>query len=174
MKAYFYSWHSFLGRNTRIIALILSVCIAVILGIRCGVAAGDSFLPLVRSAAQSPVSTVRLLYSSLLPFLAAMIAVIYSKAVLLVPVCFLKILGFSICLTSVYIAFGSAGWLVSCLLMGSNAFSVLALLRYSIRHVSGFRSTAISDLAVSVATVLGISLLDRYFIAPFLAAVMNY
>lgn len=158
----------------RHLVLILLVLCAFAVGIRCSVYTGAIAVPLVRIACRSSVSTVRLLYSSELPFLVAIFAVLYSKPLFLIPLCFFKSVCFSFCLACVYTAFGSAAWLVIPMLMLSSAVSLLLFLRFSLSYVTGFRDRAGMELGISMAFVAGISFWDSFFVAPFLSAIMNY
>ena len=173
LKAYFYSLHSFFQRYARILILIFLTFFIFFIGIRSSLSVDDCLFPLVREAFACPVSTVRLIYLSELPFLAAVLAVLYAKPLWLIPLCGIKAFCFSFTVGTVYFAYGIGGWLAVPFVMGPSIFGFLVMMRFCIRHVSGFRKNAGAELGISMAFVAGISLLDCNFIAPFWRAVMN-
>lgn len=167
MKVCVYSSRCFASRWSQTGMLMLLVLTGVFLGAKCGYDAGISFSSLVGSSITETVSTVRLLFSLLLPFLAASLAVIYSKPLLLMPICAMKAFCFSCCLAGVFRCFESGAWLAAAVLLASDSFSVFLLLGFSFRHISGFRHTAVPDLLRCVVFALWVGLLYCFYIAPF-------
>jgi len=167
LKACLYSCRLYIERRFRLLLLVLVVFLSIILGIRCGYNAGGSFFLAVRDAITEPVTPERLLFSLLLPFLSAFLAVIYSKAVALIPLCAFKSFCFCCCLAGVFGSFGSVTWLAAAVLLTSNGISFFLLLCYSFRHISGFRHCAVRDLLFCMCVVFGIGVLDCFYFAPF-------
>lgn len=173
MKSCVYSWSLFLQRKYHTILLILFVVTGSLLGMLCAVTSRSILDSMMRGCAYASVSIVRMVFAVLLPFAAVILAALYSKCSALFPICFFKFFSFCFCMMGIRLAYGSAGWMLCGLLMLSDAVSVLLLFRLSLRHINGFLPTFGSELLLSILLILGISLLDYIYIAPFLARVIN-
>ena len=115
---------------------------------------------------------LELVYALLLPYLAVLLAAIYSKSSVLYPICFIKLFTFSFVLMGLRLAFGSAGWLVCGLLMFSDFISVLFLVSLCFHHIHGFLPSVYWDIGNRMIGIIAISLLEYYYIAPFLAQII--
>ena len=141
-------------------------------GILCSAKAGSFLLPLMRGAANCSVSIVDLLYTSALPFLFLLLAVMLSAHGWMIPICFIKAFSFGFSLGAVYAAFGTAGWLIASILLCSHAVSSLLVIWFSLRHISGFRAYAGSDWMLCLVIAAIASIIENCWIAPFLALVI--
>ena len=173
MKNHLRSCWIFLFRCYTTVLLVLFLITGTILGILCACSTNSPMIPLMRGSAGSSVSIVRLSYALLLPFFAVVLSALYSHSFTLIPICFLKAITFSFALASLFRSFGTAGWLISGLLMASDAVSYLLLVRLSLRHIQGFRPSIGYDLLRYALVIIGTALLDCIYFAPFLVTIMN-
>ena len=143
------------------------------LGVHCGFSANSSASSLMRGCCVSSVSIVSRCYVLLLPHIAVILMAFCSNAPGLIPICFLKAFMFSYCLASIWYAFGLAGWLIGGFLLLSDSVAFLLLIRVCLRHVCGFSDTVGYDLFKDSLIIIGVSLLECCYIAPFLVWIMN-
>ena len=101
---------------------------------------GSVFASLMSGILSESVSIVGLVCVIILPFLLSAFAVYIDLRWLLYPICFGKTMLVSLIASSVWVQFGSAGWLAWLLTMFSDMISLPLLYRYCMRHVSGFSS----------------------------------
>ena len=162
-----------INRYVDFVLLSLFCICGCVVGVAVSHSADPSFFSLMRMAAARPVSIVDLSLMILIPFLVTAAISFLGIPYLLFPVAFIKSLSYALLLSSITIAFGPAGWLVSCLMLLSDSICVVVLYWYFIRHVSGFRSTAVSDLFVTFLISLSVGLADSLFLSPYLAALIK-
>ncbi len=172
LKVCVYSWNLFLHRKYHQIVLILFASTGSLLGILCAVSSQPLLDSMMLGCVYASVSIVRMAFAVLLPFAAVILAALYSKHSALIPICFFKLFCFSFCMMGIRLAYGNAGWLVCGLLMLSDAVSVMLLLKLSLHHINGFLPSFGSELFWSILLILGISLLDCFYIAPLLARII--
>ena len=127
---------------------------------------------MMRLAADSPVSVVTLMAGAVLPFLLTACAVWISKPQFILLICFLKGFIYAFCAHGSAMAFGAAFWIFRLLLLFTDHFTVVMLMWFWVRNISGFRDTAFRDLFISVLTVFAAGLVDICLISPFLALVL--
>ena len=131
--------------------------------------AGSVFASLMRGILSESVSIFGLICVIVLPFLFSAFAVYIGLRWLLYPICFGKTMLVSLIASSVWVQFGSAGWLAWLLTMFSDMISLPLFYRYCLRHVSGFRSFSFSELVVTFSACIFIGSVDYCYISPFLA-----
>ena len=152
--------------------MLTSAALGSICGIFYSVRAGSYLITLMRGAAYSSVSIVDLLYTSALPFLFLLLAIMVSAPGWMIPICFVKTFSFGFCLTALYAAFGGAGWLISGFTLCSHAASTLLVIRFSLRHISGFRACAGLDWMSGLVGLSIVNVIENCLIAPFWASVI--
>lgn len=107
------------------------------------------------------------------PLLISACAVIIFRCALY-PICFLRGISFGLTLGSIAAVFGSAGFLMTGLLMFSAVLYAPVLLWYSWRRLEMDRICFGSDTLVCLLIGLVIGLVDMLVISPFLAEVMTF
>lgn len=131
--------------------------------------AEPAFTSMMRAAAESRVSIVRLLTVTVLPFLCSAFAVYLSRPWLLLPIAFCKGLTVSCTAFGITAVYGSAGWLIRGLTMFSSFCTVPVLVFYWLKHISGERRFSGVSLLLSLASVCLVCGIDYCYIAPILA-----
>ena len=129
------------------------------------------FDSMMRSACKSGVSIVWLTLMTLVPLFVVSAAVYFRLHFLIYPLCAIRAFCFSVCFTGIYIAFGSAGWLVRSLLQMSDFFLIPVLLWFSLYSLAKNRSKQVTVCCISYAALIG--MLDYCVISPFLADLIN-
>ena len=157
------------GRNWSELILALSWILGLISGCTLCLSADTTAFSLMRMAPGCPVSIVRLLAVTFLPFLFSGFAAFITQAWLLIPIAFLKSFTFAAASTAVMLSFGAAGWLICILLMFSSICTMPILILYWIRYS---RKVFLLDLWHKIALILliiAVCGIDFYVISPFLA-----
>lgn len=146
-------------------------------GLVCGsltyLLAGESLIPLMRSALYAPVSIVGPLFVSVFPILLSAYAVFLSNFVLLLPLCFVKAFLFSFASIGISQAFASAGWLIRSLLLFGSWTSLPILYWYWLRSLTpGYQFNFWETIFVcSLACLLGS--IHFGIISPFLVRLIG-
>lgn len=156
-------------RNWTGFILALSWVLGLIAGCILCLSADISDFSLMRMAPCRPVSIIRLLAVVLLPFLFSGFAVSISQTWLLIPVAFMKSLIFAAVSTAILLSFGSAGWLMSFLLMFSSVCTMPVLIFYWLRYIPKGKAVALQDVFIIISVILVVCGIDFYFISPVLA-----
>ena len=152
-------------------ALFLWSGTGLILGTLFAAFADTSYVPLMRLAASSPVSILCHLASQLLPFLIAAYAVNISGLWLLYTVCSCKLFFFAYTGALIWIAFGSAGWLVRSLFLFSDIILVPVLCWYGYRRAIGNLSEK-NDFWLCIGIATATALIYCFSISPFLVKII--
>ena len=168
-----FSCNHYLCRRHPRILLCIAIITGILLGVFCGFDPSSSISSLMRGCAAASVSIVGRAYVLLLPLFAVILAAFCSKPFGLIPICFLKSFLFSCCLASIWLSFGYAGWLMSGFLLLSDSVAFLLLVKVSFRHVCGFSDMIGYDIFKASLLIIGVSLLECCFVAPFLVWIMN-
>lgn len=122
----------------------------------------------MRGAAESPVSIVCLLGVIVLPFLFSAAAVFLNQVWLLIPIAFGKALSFIQVSLGISMAYGSAGWLMRCLLMFADSAFLPVLVFFWIRYGFGRRPMSCRTVLGFLAVAVAIGCFDYYMISPIL------
>ena len=144
----------------------------LLLGALAAISADDLLASTMRTAVSGGMSISGLLSALLLPLLFSAFAVYVSKPLLL-PVVFLKAFLFAYTGAGILAAFGSAGWLIACLLMFSDALMLPLLWCFWLRSVSQPRRELLRSGAFCLAGAALIGCFDYCLVAPFLASLIN-
>lgn len=165
------SFHAFFDR-LRCIYPTYSLAICWIAGLLLGTAYGyraDHFyLHLMRIAVFSHMSIVGLLIILYFPLLFSAFAVYMKRPHWLAVVSFLKAFLFSSCGAALYVAFGSAGWLVRLMLQFSDICSLPFFYWFCMRNITGQKNLMWHDLLICCAVMAILGLFDFCLISPFL------
>ena len=127
----------------------------------------------MRTVVSSRVSIIGLLSSVVLPFLISAFAVFLGRPVLLFPIAFWKAFLFSYLGFGLNTAWGSAGWLISPLVMFGSLCSMPVLYWYWLRGIRGHRFE-IGLFGLILGLLLLILAVDYYLIVPFVAGLITF
>jgi hypothetical protein len=139
-----------------------------LLGILCGMNAGDTYFSLMRGAVRCSVSIVGLAFSVYLPFLLSAFAVYWNRPSLMYIVCVLKAWSFTLAAYGILNAFGSAGWLVRFLVQFSDILLLCPLCWFFLRHIRGNSAQWKRDLWICSAAAAAVCSIDYCVVSRFL------
>ena len=148
-----------------------SIC-GCVLGVAVASSADPYLISMMRQAVCAPVSIVDLLFVILFPFVITAVISYISKPILLLPVCFLKTLGYSFMIYAICKEFSGAGWLVAGLLLHSDTVCMITLYFFCLCYLTGFNQNGKRDIVVATIITSAISLLDVCLVSPFLTALI--
>ena len=161
----------FRGIRHPALSLIFFGGVGLVFGSLLAAKANSSIFPMMRQADLGSVSIVLHLVAQLLPFLIAAYAASISRLWLLNAVCGCKLFSFSHTGTLIWIAFGSAGWLVRFLFLFSDIILSPVLCWYCFRRLMGDCDEK-NDLRICIGITVITALIYCLFISPFLAKIM--
>ena len=162
-----------LMRRKQYIFLALLWLIGLLLGACLAICADPPFTSLMYSAMESPVSIVRLLAVTVLPFLLSAFAVYFHVSRLVFPICFLKAFSLGFCTAGVAISFGNAGWLVRWLLFFTAFSSAPVLLWFFQKCLEGNSGQIWRHFGCACACVAVIAGVDCCVVSPFAATLLS-
>ena len=110
----------------------------------------------------------------ILPTILVFLAYRLSKPVLIFPIITIKAFCYSCCIAGFKAAWGSAGWLVSTLLMISDTASAVMLLWFCFHLSARKQKNALVHLFVSIFISVLITAFDLMIISPFCDIIFNY
>ena len=145
--------------------------VSLIAGTLLAVRADSSAFSLMRQAVISPVSIVCHLALQLLPFLIAAYAVSISRSWLLYTVFSCKLFSFAYTGTLVWIAFGSAGWLVRFLILFSDIILVPVFCWFCTKRL--MKSDGAKDLWLCMGLTVITVLMNLFIFSPFLVKIIH-
>lgn len=145
-----------------------------------GLCAGSAFAvlntgpleALMGSAVSSRVSIVGLLTAFVVPFVVSAVCLRYHVLILIYLTAFCKAMALGFCSCAVYRTYGSAAWLVRCLLLFPDTVCCTALLWLWLSSGSERESRFHTVLCGIVIAVAG--LVDYLVVSPFLAGLWNF
>lgn len=173
MTQKYYSEIYQLIRKHHQILLALSWCTGMVCGILLFVYDSGSLLSLMRSSVICSVSIVGLIYTVMLPFLFSAFAVLLFGAASLLLICFMKACFFSFVSFGIYYSFGSAGWLISGLLMLTDAVTSVLLYVFWLRILSGRCRSPFWDTLLFCLFGVIFGSIDHCIISPFLVSLIE-
>ena len=147
--------------------IVVPWLLALFLGTYCAFVADSSVLSLVRQTVFGRVSTVCLMSAQFLPFLIVAYAAFIPNRIMTVAVCACKMFLFTFSGALVWIAFGSAGWLIRSLFLFSDICLFPVLLWFSLRQLTGVGFVG-RDFWICCGFVAAIVFFDRFFVSPLL------
>lgn len=124
---------------------------------------------LMRGALLRPVSIVSSMIVTVFPFLISAIAVSFSSPRLLCVFAFFKGLLVSFSALVVSAAFGTAGWLMRCMVMFSDFWSLIWLMAFWLRTVAGQGDTSMRGAARYLLPALAGTFAVVFWLSPFLS-----
>lgn len=150
---------------------LLLLAASAVLGLRSGIhlAAKSALLvSMMRIAAQCNVSIVGLMFVAYVPFLCCLCAISASQPWSIYPICFCRLLLHGSCAAGIASAFGSAGWLMRCLLSFTDRMTLPLFLWFSFRSLDHpYLSKRECLVYVIIAGVIVFA--DFCLVSPFLA-----
>ena len=123
---------------------------------------------LMHSFSDYAVSIVWFLIHLLLPFLFSVFAVCISAPELLYCICMLKAFLLSYLSVFLMIVYSNYGFLKRTLILFSDYISIPVLFFFWYRHISGITELNTSEIVFFLLILIGIGVLDYYFISRFL------
>ena len=144
-----------------------------LLGLLTAGSAGDFFRSAMRTVVSSRVSIIGLLSSAVLPFLFSAFAAYLGRPFLLFPTAFWKAFLFSYMGSGLFAAWGSAGWLITLLVMFGSLCSMPVLYWYWLRCLSG-RRFDVAVFCLLLGILVAVSLVHYYLMVPFLARIITF
>ncbi len=149
----------------------LHLALCAILGAGFGVLftamADRSYLPLMYSAAKSPVSFVGLVVVGLVPFLICSLVVSLMRPLLIYPICFCRVFLYSAGAHAIHLSFGSAGWLMGFLVQFSDLCLIPVLFWFALRNLTGGSKLRTWDIWICLCISALVIVLDYCIISPF-------
>ena len=128
---------------------------------------------LIHEAILAPVPVFSVIIFVLPWILTAMLY--WSNATFLFPAfSFFQAFGYGIILTSVYVVYGSAYWLIGPLLLFTRTVTLILSLWFWVRHISDQRLSVRTDLILCASISLFAAALDYYLISPLLFKLSIY
>ena len=134
----------------------------------------ESSISLMRSVAGSKTYIYAYFISLGVPFLITIIATSIHKLFLIYPVAFLKSSCFAICASCTFRSFGSAGWLISRLLLFSDSFGAVALIFFWLILPKIDNNSILKVAGSTLAFLIAIVSIDVLFISPFTYVLLNH
>ena len=148
-------------------------CASFSFGVYTASISGPAVFSLVRSAVSGQVSIMRMVLVVVLPFLVSAVAVLLSKAFLLLFLILLKSCFYGFFIYAVCVEFPNAGWLVCMLLLFTDAAVLLCTHFFALRHRWSFSDSAVKELLLLFVLCLGVGFLDATVISPFLTMLLT-
>lgn len=173
MAHFLYSIDSLIFRKSRKLLLALSWVSGLGFGGILFRYTGSDLVSLMPLAASGQPSITGLLISASLPFLFSAFAVYWNSLSMLYGICFLKalLIGYFSC--GIFAAFGSAGWLVRCMLLFTDYFGAALLFHYCLRHISGPRVVSGVEFVGYSGLFFLAAGMDYSCISPFLRHLLS-
>ena len=158
----------------RVCAVILAfaLLLGVFLGGVCSGLAEPVLFQLMRTAAESRVSIVRLLPVILLPVIVSAFAVYIGLYWLLIPIAFSKAFLFSFLCSGILVLYPGSGPLFAILFLFVDVLSLPVLCWCWFRCIRS-REAGLRALGPAVLLILGIGILNDQVISPFLASLLS-
>lgn len=145
----------------------------LVCGILLSLSAGQTYISWMRGMPLAPVSIVGLLLVSCLPFLCSALAVLFGKAILVLPVCFGKAVLFAFVSFGVLQSSASGGWLLRWLVMFTDVALMPVLYFFWLRCLVGDRRIRFGHIFLLVAVVFLIAVVDCSIVSPFLVGLID-
>ena len=146
---------------------------SLVLGTFLAAFADSSAFSWMRLAIYSRLSIVCYLVAQFLPLLIAAYAVVISKLWLLHFICSCKLFSIAFMGSLIWIAFGSAGWLIRLLFLFSDILLVPVLFWFCFRRVMAYRNGSKRDFGICICVITVVSLINLLFISPFLERIIS-
>lgn len=147
--------------------LIFSWCIGVFLGTYFVSQMPLNLFSLMRSSFKGErFSIVGFLLVLNLPLVLSVISVALNKSFLMLPVLFIKAFLLSVCWFALYIAFGSAGWLVTFFMLLTEFIASILTLLFLFNYCEERRASFITDYFVMQIFIIIVGFMDYTVISP--------
>ena len=164
---------SFRRRSTYSWLLAFFWIAGLITGIFLALRIDESVITFMYSVVSRPASIVSSLLTTSLPFLFSAIAVFISKPGLLPVIAFCKASVFSLVSLIALRTFGTAGWIIRCMVMFADICTLPFFYSFCRRHICRSSHLSIFDGSYLITSIL-ICSLDVYCITPFFTEVLQY
>lgn len=168
------------GYNTNLFVILRKYSVAIlaflfVFGLHSGViisANSASSVALMRRVVLSPVSIVGSICLSLVPFIFSAICVQLHVDYIIPLLACIKGFLFGFVSGSVYVAFGTAGWLVRFLFQFCSQLNLILLLLFWLRFMNSNDKSNVMPMLPYYTGVICLCLLDYFCFAPFLRSVL--
>ena len=164
---------SFSRRSTCTWLLTFLWIAGLMMGIFLALRIDESVITFMYSVVSRPASIVSSLLTTSLPFLFSAIAVFISKPGLLPVIAFCKAAAFSLVSLMALRTFGTAGWMIRCMVMFADICTLPFFYSFCRRHICRSSHLSIFDGSYLITSIL-ICSLDVYCITPFFTEVLQY
>lgn len=146
--------------------------ITILSGIRFAAASDSSIASLMCSAVCCPVTIVGLIAVLFFPLFISTVAVYFHAAELILLFCGVKGFFLGYCLYGLLLAFGSGGWLVSCLFMFSGLLMQIFLFWFWQLSIT---ENTVKIRAFLICTLLAVVIgcIDYFCVSPFLTLLIS-
>lgn len=153
--------------------LALIWCVGFVLGIIVlSVTDNFDFFSGMRIDFQHHVSIVGPLFVSSLPFLLTVITTLIHQTWMILGICFIKSFCYAYKLHVFLLFYGVTGWIIQIWFILFECISTVCLFLLWIKYISGKHELFFNDALVCVSVIIGISILEHFFLSPFLAAIL--
>ena len=169
-------FHAIIGRiycKSGAWLLIVSWVLGLLLGGTYGYRIDWPYVVWLREAASGNMTIMGLLFVLYLPLLLSALAVYFKAPHWLIPICFSKAFIFASCASALFVAFGSAAWLVSFFLQFSDLCTIPFFYLFLLRNISGANVNTRSDLLVCCAVSSLVGFVDIRIISPYLVRLID-
>lgn len=151
----------------------LSWIVGMVIGVFFAHGAKETLMPLIQQSVVSHSTALGSLCAVLLPFLFSALAVSFSEPWLLLLISVYKAFSFTFCASGVGLAFGDSSWLVRILFLFSDLCLIPVLYIYWLRHLRKDSRSRPWELSCCLGWAVLVCGIDYWFIAPFLASIME-
>ena len=173
MVRHFYPDQQLRKRKRNVLLLAFCWLSGLFYGLVLYLSAGTSFNSLVRRLPFELVSIVCLLAVTALPFLLSLFLVLFSKPLLILPLCWFKALVLSFISCGILQSYDSFGWLFQHMVLFSDWITTPVLYWFWIR-ILRVSPTFWLDTLLSFILVFLTASLEHSIISPFMACLIDY
>lgn len=148
----------------------LSICwiLGLLIGLFLAICLPDESRYLVHTLVYSRVSTVGLLINLFLPIILSAIVWKLKFPALFLLFAFIKAISYGFCFYVITYIYHEAGWFLRWLFLFSDTVLSVLLLWFWFRNINAINKQGRKDVCICSILVLLISLLDIYYVSPFL------
>lgn len=160
--------------NQSIICLSCCWVLGLVIGVIVSLNTNVSYDALVKLLFSSKLSAINVLLTIVFPYLLTLLSykLLRWKGICVLATC--KAFLYCWTATTIVNCFGSAGWLLRCVLIFSNSVSVVFLIWFWIRNCSQAYTSKYLDLLLCLFLSLVVAFIDYSIISPFGVHLLSY